>query len=147
MSGLLDPFNRAFLDKKASEHPLDALYARLGALRKAHAALSTGAVSILAPNADTLCIVRLIRGGKDEFGEEAENECLVTLVNRAQEARFLAVDLLREGFGFDEEALRTLQTASPETAEPICGTIPAEIRDGILTATIPAGEGEIFILR
>lgn len=147
MSGLLDPFNRAFLDKKASEHPLDALYARLGALRKAHAALSTGAVSILAPNADTLCIVRLIRGGRDEFGEEAENECLVTLVNRAQEARFLAVDLLREGFGFDEEALRTLQTASPETADPICGTIPAEIRDGILTATIPAGEGEIFILR
>ena len=146
MSGFLDPFNRAFLDKNASAHPLTQLYARLGALRRAHKALSAGAVSVFAPQGDALCIVRLIAGGKDVFGQESADECLVLLVNRSRQTQFLAADLLRTGGGFDESSLYALRTADPEKATALLGDTKAEVRDGILTAELPPCTAELFLL-
>lgn len=147
MPGFLDPFNRAFLDTQASAYPLDALYARLAALRHAHPALATGAVSVFALEKDVLGVVRANVQGRDVFGEAAPEECLVTLINRADTHKYVTVDILREGCGFDAGVLSALRTSGYKTACSIVCKTQQKVLDGLFTVDLPPCSAQIYQLK
>jgi 4-alpha-glucanotransferase len=62
MQGMLDPFNRGPF--ASGTRPLMDFYAALGRFRNENDALSTGAAAIFTPNADVLCVLRFISGGR-----------------------------------------------------------------------------------
>lgn len=80
MCGVCDPFNRQPF--KEGVKSLHDCYARLSALRGAHAALSTGEARFMAYSADVLMILRYVNNGVDAFGLPAEDSAWLAVVNR-----------------------------------------------------------------
>lgn len=81
MTGVCDPFNRAPF--KDAGHELYDYYASLARLRGERPELSTGEISISAPNRDVLIITRTVEGGHDVFGAPAADGTTVIAVNRS----------------------------------------------------------------
>ena len=101
MQGLCDPFNRAPL--QMCDTQMLQWYAKLSALRHAHPALQRGEIAVFAPAGDVVCILRIITGGHDAFGAEAEDEALLLAVNRAAHTVRCHVELTCPGAGLNEE--------------------------------------------
>ena len=101
MQGLCDPFNRAPL--QMCDTQMLQWYAQLTTLRHAHPALTRGEVAVFAPAGDVLCVLRVIAGGRDAFGEEAEDEALLLIVNRAAHPVHCHAELTCPGAGLREE--------------------------------------------
>ena len=82
MWGAGDPFNRGpypwgHEDNEFLEKVRAILLERAGSR-----ILKTGGLSLLTPDDDTLCVIRSIEGGKDAFGEAAENGSVAVRVCR-----------------------------------------------------------------
>ena len=98
MCGVCDPFNRAPF--RVGERELHDWYASLAARRGAETALSTGGACFMAASADVLLILRWIEGGKDVFGEPAEDGVWLAVVNRGDKAADYRADCSAAGLGF-----------------------------------------------
>ena len=89
MSGVGDPFNRRPFrlgEKELCEH-----YTALARQRHEAPALATGHARFFSAGPDVLLVLRWISGGKDVFGEEAEDGVYLAVINRsAQSRRYLA---------------------------------------------------------
>lgn len=91
MQGLKDPFNRAPFVKK--DPALAGFFSELSLLRKKSAALSRGGVSFAALDQDTIGILRYIADGRDAFGAPAQDEYVLTIINRSDRAFSAVLDL------------------------------------------------------
>lgn len=91
MQGLKDPFNRAPFVKK--DPALAGFFSELSLLRKKSAALSRGGVSFAALAPDTIGVLRYIADGKDAFGAPAQDEYVLTIINRSDRAFSAVLDL------------------------------------------------------
>lgn len=138
MQGLLDPFNRAPLDKNASAYPLTDEYAALSKLRRENPALTDGKISVFAPNPDVLCIIRAITDSRGEFGHPAENGVFIIAANRSDMPRRIAADLYTENAGMDGAALRELRALEPKYAEDVKNSRLYPLTDGIVDIEVPA---------
>ena len=144
MQGLCDPFNRAPL--QMCDTQMLQWYAKLSALRHAHPALQRGEIAVFAPAGDVVCILRIITGGHDAFGAEAEDEALLLAVNRAAHTVRCHVELTCPGAGLNEETrLSFVRSAYDSARECITGERTA-IHDGVAAFDLPPRCAKIYRL-
>ncbi len=84
MCGYADPFNRRTFDWDNINADLHDTHKKYIALRNAHPALRTGDLQFIWSVDSTVCFIRSITGGKDMFGNKAEDEALLICINASQ---------------------------------------------------------------
>ena len=97
MWGTGDPFNRKPF--REDDKALHDAYAALAARRNGSAALSTGEAVFEACSADVLTVLRYIRGGRDAFGEPAEDGAWLMVLNRGDQEAAFEADASAAGHG------------------------------------------------
>lgn len=134
MQGLKDPFNRGPFVQ--NDPALAGFFADLSLLRKKSAALSRGDVSFAALDPDTVGILRYIADGKDAFGKPAEDEYVLTVVNRSDRAFSAVLDFSVFSDGLPPHDRFTLNNLHLQSASVILGDCTVCLRDGrhIVTA-------------
>ena len=144
MQGLCDPFNRAPL--QMCDTQMLQWYAQLTALRHAHPALTRGEVAVFAPAGDVLCVLRVIADGRDAFGEEAEDEALLLIVNRAAHPVRCHVELTCPGAGLCEETRLAFVRSEYDCAADCTDDTHIAIRDGVGAFDLPPHAAKIYRL-
>ena len=144
MQGLCDPFNRAPL--QMCDTQMLQWYAKLSALRHAHPALQRGEIAVFAPAGDVVCILRIITGGHDAFGAEAEDEALLLAVNRAAHTVRCHVELTCPGAGLNEETRLSFVRSSYDRALECVTGARAAIHDGVAAFDLPPRSAQIYRL-
>ena len=93
MTGLTDPFNRGTFPWGNINEDLHEWYRSIIALRNELTVLQTGSFKFLHYRGNLLVFLRAIRGGRDVFGDPAEDGIAVVAVNRSQtETEMVALD-------------------------------------------------------
>ena len=144
MQGLCDPFNRAPL--QMCDTQMLQWYAKLSALRHAHPALQRGEIAVFTPAGDVVCILRIITGGHDAFGAEAEDEALLLAVNRAAHPVRCHVELTCPGAGLNEETRLSFVRSSYDRALECVTGARAAIHDGVAAFDLPPRSAQIYRL-
>ena len=127
MEGVCDPFNRRPF--RLGNEDLHSHYRILAEIRNSNDALSTGEAMFFSHKRDTLIVLRYIENGSDVFGNKAENGCLVSAVNRNRYEQQIS--------------LSDRHFAAGKSAEILLGDGKAEIKDGMLSFSIPPVSGMI----
>jgi len=144
MQGLCDPFNRAPL--QMCDTQMLQWYAQLTTLRHAHPALTRGEVAVFAPAGDVLCILRVIADGRDAFGEEAENEALLLIVNRAAHPVRCHAELTCPGAGLCEETRLAFVRSEYDCAAGCFDDTHIVLHDGVGAFDLPPHAAKIYRL-
>ena len=144
MQGLCDPFNRAPL--QMCDTQMLQWYAQLTALRHAHPALTRGEVAVFAPAGDVLCILRVIAGERDAFGEEAEDEALLLIVNRAAHPVHCHAELTCPGAGLCEETRLAFVRSEYDCAVDCFDDTHIVLHDGVSAFDLPPYAAKIYRL-
>ena len=82
MQGSSDPYCRGTFPWEGGDRELEEAVRALLWQRRQSPALQTGALSVDAPDSDTLTVTRTITGGRDVFGQSAENETVTVQIKR-----------------------------------------------------------------
>ncbi len=94
MQGFKDPYNRRPYEWDGGDQYVNGWYKKFIAERNAHRALRTGELLPLTADGDILAYARIIRGGHDVFGAEADDEAYVVAFNRSRrDRRTVSVDV------------------------------------------------------
>ena len=144
MQGLCDPFNRAPL--QMCDTQMLQWYAQLTTLRHAHPALTRGEVAVFAPAGDVLCILRVIAGERDAFGEEAEDEALLLIVNRAAHPVHCHAELTCPGAGLCEETRLAFVRSEYDCAVDCFDDTHIVLHDGVSAFDLPPYAAKIYRL-
>ena len=83
MQGFKDPYNRRPYNWANGDTYVRSRYERMIRVRNEHTALQTGELLPLYAEDDVMAFARLVRGGRDVFGEPAKDECFISLFNRS----------------------------------------------------------------
>ncbi len=131
LEGYTDPLNRRTFPWGREEETLLSWYAKMIGLRNRHAVLRTGRWQPLAGHDDVLCYVRWIDGGRDVFGQPAQDNTAVVLLNRSRREARVELDVSRwcRGMMFD---------ALAEDREVAVG-------DGRFAVTLPPLGGKLLL--
>ena len=134
MQGLKDPFTRGPFVQ--NDPALAGFFAELSLLRKNSAALSRGGVSFAALDPDTIGVLRYIADGRDAFGAPAQDEYVLTVVNRSDRAFSAVVNLSVFSDTLPPHDRFTLDNLHLKCAEVLSGDSTVCLRDGrhIVTA-------------
>ena len=97
MQGGSDPFNRGTYPWRAVDSDLRQWYTELGNLRNSLTCLKLGEYKTLYALNDLFVYARYISGGKDAFGNRAEDSFAVCAINRSFERRHVDIDLSEFG--------------------------------------------------
>jgi 4-alpha-glucanotransferase len=89
--GMADPFCRGTYPWGREDVALLADMAEAIARRNASAVLKTGAMRLFATSEDVAVVIRNIRDGRDEFGREAPDGCVLAALNRADALRRVTI--------------------------------------------------------
>jgi len=131
MQGFKDPYNRRPYRWQDGDTYIRDYVKKLVALRNGHAALRTGEILPLQADGDVICYARFIRGGKDVFGEKAENEAFLIAINRS---RTDEKTITLEVAGFAEGELEDCLEESKSYG----------VRNGSVTFTLPPLKGALL---
>ena len=123
-----------------------ALVLALGTLPVQAAALTRGEVAVFAPAVDVLCVLRVITDSRDAFGEEAEDEALLLLVNRAAHPVHCHVELTRPGSGLREETRLAFVRSDYDCAVDCFDNTHIAIHDGAGALDLPPCAAKIYRL-
>lgn len=93
MQGYRDPYCRCPYDWENGDLELQQWHKELIALRNKNIALQTGKLLSLYADGDVYGFARVIDTNKDVFGEKADNDVFIVLLNRSHEARRISVDV------------------------------------------------------
>ena len=87
--GMSDPYCRGTYPWGREDQELVEAFREASLRRRKSQALKTGTMRLMAVGTDVVIVERAIEGGKDVFGEAAEDEIRAVAVNRAGESRWL----------------------------------------------------------
>ena len=94
MQGFEDPTNRRPYDWKNGDDAIRAEYKKLIAMRNETVALRTGELLPLHAHGDIVSFARVIRNGRDVFGNEEQNAAYIAVFNRSKETRDVSLDVV-----------------------------------------------------
>lgn len=97
MQGGGDPFNRGTYPWRAVDPDLRQWYTELGKLRNNTECLKLGGYKTLYAHGDLYVYARYITGGRDAFGNKAEDSLAVCAINRSFERHHIEIDLSEFG--------------------------------------------------
>ena len=144
MNGMLDPFNRAPFTEGA--RPLTEWYQALGRLHRDNDALNCGAAAIFSPHADVLGVLRFISGGRDCFGEAADDGFFLAAVNRAAEPREVVIDFWLTNAGLTGAELDELRSKDLRRGECLLTGDECRVERGLIKLTLPPESARLFKL-
>lgn len=93
MQGYRDPYCRCPYDWEKGDKEMRLWTQKLIKLRNEHTALQTGKILPIYAQGDVYGYARVIDDGKDVFGQPAENEVFVILLNRSREPQQVSLDV------------------------------------------------------
>lgn len=128
MQGLKDPFNRAPFTEK--DPALASFFSSLSALRHEHTALNRGGASFAALDENAVGILRYTANGADPFGKPAEDEFILTVVNRSDCAFSGIFDFSVFTDGLPPRDRFVLENLQFKNAEVLSGDGTIFLRDG-----------------
>jgi glycosidase len=134
MQGLLDPFNRKPFYRGKID--LTEYYIQLGAIRNASDALNTGRAVFFAEGPDCAGILRYIAGGRDAFGQTAQDGVYFTAVNRSEAIRRVVFDLAGRNPLMPEQDKKTLRQRANGRAKCLLTGAELTIDDGLVEAEL-----------
>lgn len=115
MQGFRDPYNRGPYDWDNGDTYLRNWYQKTIALRNAHQALQTGEFLPLLAQEDVYAYARLVRDGRDLFGQPAVDEVFVMVLNRSMtETARISLDVRDIASGTFEDVLGFADTRKVE---------------------------------
>ena len=91
-------------------------------------------------------LLRIITGGHDAFGAEAEDEALLLAVNRAAHTVRCHVELTCPGAGLNEETRLSFVRSSYDRALECVTGARAAIHDGVAAFDLPPRSAQIYRL-
>ena len=142
MNGLLDPFDRAPFCQ--GERPLTDWYAALAAARNGNDALSVGAAGFSAPDPDVLTVLRAVCGGRDEFGQSAEDGVFLAVINRSACEKSIVADLWAGHAGLSGAQLRQLRDSGLSRAVCLLSGDTAAVSEGLMQLTLPPESARLY---
>jgi cyclomaltodextrinase len=132
MEGYRDPLNRGTYPWGKEEKELQNWYRKIIGIRNRYDVLSTGKLILLPLEGDVFGYIRVISNGMDVFGNTANDNLAVILVNRNKDLeRRVTIDISRYCSGVLYNLVR--------------GNIPVETAEGILNLVLKPLEGMILI--
>ena len=113
--GMADPFCRGTYPWGREDQALLSDMAEAIARRNASAALKTGAMRLFAAGEDVAVVIRNIRDGRDVFGNDAKDGCVLSALNRADAPRHITIEdpWLRESMTLELPAQTCLTIENP----------------------------------
>jgi len=138
-----DPLNRKTYPWGKEDRELFHWTQDLIALRKEYPVLETGYWQPFFAGDDVYGYLRLIRGGRDRFGEEQEDNLAVILLNRSPSS-FVDLSLTFRAPASEQPSLEDLLTASASGSKnlPLADAeIPAELYDVLEAKTVEVRQG------
>ncbi|MBR4695344.1 MAG: 4-alpha-glucanotransferase, partial [Selenomonadaceae bacterium] len=94
MEGFKEPFNRRSYPWGGGDDRILEGYRRCISERNGHTALQTGDFLPLFAEGDVIAYARVIKDGRDAFGNEAENDAYIVAINRNKnEARHISLNV------------------------------------------------------
>lgn len=131
MQGFRDPHNREPYEWDGGDEEMRAKVREAARLRNEHAALSTGEYIPLVAEGDVFAYARVIRGGRDKFGDEARDEAFIVAINRS------TVDTRDVRLGVGDFAVRPIEPviATGDMKKIIPGAL--DIFDGAVRFKLP----------
>lgn len=130
LQGYRDPYSRGTFDWENGDPEMWLWTRKLIHLRNEHVALRTGKILSIYAKEDVYGYARVIEDGKDVFGQPAENEVFIILLNRGSEVRKVSLEVRDLAAGIMKDALGTRPDLS--------------ISRGRLTVEIPPYTGLIY---
>ncbi len=94
MQGFKDPTNRRPYDWANGDDAIRSQYKKFIAARNENVALRTGELLPLHNDGDIVSFARVIRNGRDVFGNEEKNDAFLIAFNRSKEARWASFDVV-----------------------------------------------------
>ena len=122
VEGCADPFCRRTYPWGHEDAEMLARYKDMTAMRNGHPVLKTGECAYIAPCADVLGVLRTNENGRDAFGNQAENACAVTLINRSAKEVTVCLDAA------DVCGAKTLVTDDGQTIEARSGMFSVKVK-------------------
>lgn len=123
MQGFRDPYNRGAYVWGKEDTYLQSWYKKIIGLRNKYQALRTGEFAPVIEDGDVYGYVRRISGGKDIFGQEAEDDTFLIIFNRSRTAaRRVTVDVR----GLCQGRLEDMLSNTPEV----------KVQSGKVTVTV-----------
>ena len=131
MQGFKDPYNRRPYEWDGGDDYVFGWYKKFIAERNSHAALRTGKFLPLLADGDIYSYARVIKGGRDVFGHEAEDDSYVIAFNRSRtDKRTISVDVSDFADGVFERPIQREKIEQPVIRgrltfelEPLMGAI------------------------
>lgn len=141
MNGLMDPFNR----RTYQEFDLDTkeYYTAVSKIRRRHEALQMGHYAFIAPDKDTLGILRLCSDSKDAFGNYTDDEMILTVINRSTERHKVVVDLFADHQALPKKFLDFFKEVSLKTGKSLLNKREFPISEGLIQVDIEAQSADI----
>lgn len=133
MTGYADPFNRKCFDWGKTGDALLEHTKKMAHLRRENACLRTGRYVPLYYINGVICYMREITGGTDEFGEKCENGSIAVIVNAAETAEKIELNLSRffvSGYTDIESGKHFSGSIISENTEPMSYKIYSLERNG-----------------
>ena len=93
MEGFKDPYNRRPYKWSGGDEEIRAVYKKLIKLRNENQVLQTGEVLPLYAAGNVIAYARVIRGGRDVFGQSAEDGIFIVAFNRNAEWEHIDIDV------------------------------------------------------
>lgn len=131
LNGLLDPFNRGTFREK--DKAMQEYYKQISNLRQKTDALKTGHCVFYRQGEDVIGILRFCVDGKDAFENVAEDGMYLTLVNRCEERRAVAVDLFAQEQLMDTKMQETFRELEFKTVSCLLDGEEYEINEGMIS--------------
>ena len=144
MEGYTDPLNRRTFPWGREEAAVTDWFKTMINLRHNYSALRTGQWFPLAPSPDVFGYVRSIQGGRDVFGEAAEDNTAVILLNRRFEETLVELDLSSWGCGMMFDVLANYREVAVGAGQTKIQLPP--LTGKILVAKAASGQKECGIL-
>jgi glycosidase len=131
MIGLLDPFNRRTYETRDASLP--AFYRELARIRNENPVMRTGNAIFYSTDGNVFGLLRFNIGGKDAFGNPAEDRAIFVACNPSEQPRRIVIDLRAEKECLSLEHLAIFQSLEWKKAVGmVAGAEDAEIRGGLL---------------
>ena len=103
-----------------------------------------GAAGFSAPDPDVLTVLRAVCGGRDEFGQAAEDGVFLAVINRSACEKSIVADLWAGHAGLSGAQLRQLRDSGLSRAVCLLSGDTAAVSEGLMQLTLPPESARLY---
>ncbi|MDR2157156.1 MAG: glycoside hydrolase family 13 protein [Clostridiales Family XIII bacterium] len=144
MNGLLDPFNRKPYEVR--DESMEVFYRKLARIRNENPVMRTGNALFYSTNGNVIAILRFILGGRDAFGNPADDRMILTACNPSERPHRIVIDLRAEKECLTNEHWEIFRSMEWRRAVGLTNQTDGDIKGGLLDISLPPSGAEMYEL-